>query len=143
MTDLKQLETAIRIAINAHYGQEDKAKSPYIFHPFRVMNNVASIEEKIVAVLHDVVEDTNLTFEYLLNQGISPDLVDALRLLTHTKDTSYEDYIKKLSTNKIAKAVKLADIRDNRNLGRLETVTQKDLDRLEKYKRATKFLESI
>lgn len=137
----EQLEIAISIAVEAHRGQTDKADLPYILHPLRVMGNVNSLEAKIVAVLHDVVEDTPITFDVLLDKGIEPLLVDVVKLLTHTKEISYENYIRKIATNPLAIQVKLADLKDNSNLDRLKEKTDKDYQRLEKYKKAIAFLE--
>lgn len=136
-----QLEIAISIAVAAHKGQADKADMPYILHPLRVMNNVNTLEEKIVAVLHDVVEDTPITFDFLLEKGIDKHLVDTLRLLTYEKAVPYEIYIQKTATNPLAIRVKLADLTDNSNLDRLKEKTDKDYQRLEKYRKAIAFLE--
>lgn len=138
-----QLETAIAIAVEAHKGLVDKAGMPYILHPLRVMGSVDSIDEKIVAVLHDVVEDTSISFEDLLDKGIESRLIHSLRLLTHDKDVAYEDYIKDIAINPIARNVKLADLKDNSNLDRLKEKTKKDYQRLEKYKEAIFFLENF
>lgn len=134
--DFKILENAIYIALVAHKGQEDKGGNDYILHPLRVMRDVDSIDEKIVAILHDVVEDTNYTFGDLKNEGIPQNCIDALVLLTHDKNTSYEDYIKQIKTNELAKAVKLADLKDNSDISRLKTVMEKDKIRLKKYQKA-------
>lgn len=137
-----QLETAIAIAVEAHRGQVDKAGMPYILHSLRVMGSMDSLDEKIVAVLHDVVEDTNISFDNLLDKGIESRLVHSLRLLTHSKDIPYEDYIKNIAINLIARNVKLADLKDNSNLDRLKEKTEKDYERLEKYKQAILFLKN-
>lgn len=137
----EQLEIAISIAVEAHRGQTDKADMPYILHPLRVMSNVDSLEAKIVAVLHDVVEDRPITFEFFKEKGIDESLIDTLRLLTHEKTISYEDYIKQIATDPLAIQVKLADLKDNSNLDRLKEKTDKDYQRLEKYKKAIAFLE--
>lgn len=136
----KHLEIAIRVAVNAHCGQVDKGNEPYILHPLRLMHNVDSLEEKIVAVLHDVVEDSNYEFYDLVNASIPEVCIEALKLLTHDKNVSYMDYIKRISTNPLAKAVKLADLKDNSDLSRLKEVTEKDKDRLKKYQSAIEYL---
>ena len=136
-----QLEIAIAIAVEAHKGQTDKADMPYILHPLRVMNSVNTLEEKIIAVLHDVVEDTSITFHFILEKGIDKHLIDVLRLLTHEKAVPYEDYIQKIAINRLATQIKLADLRDNSNLDRLKEKTDKDYQRLEKYRKAIAFLE--
>lgn len=142
MTTHKHLEIALQIAVNAHFGQVDKAGKPYIFHPLRVMNSVDSVDEKIVAILHDVVEDTPITFKNLSDSGIPMEIINVLSLLTHNKSTDYMDYIACLSTNEIARTVKLADLNDNRDLSRLLNVTDKDLERVKKYKLAYEYLKS-
>lgn len=136
------LDEAIRIATKAHEGQTDKGGSSYIHHPLRVMSNVYSMEEKITAVLHDVVEDTNISFYDLEHKGIPKVCIEALRLLTHDKDIPYMDYIKTISPNPIARAVKIADLKDNSDLSRLQNVKQKDIDRVDKYTKALDFLEN-
>ena len=132
-----QLEKCVEFARKAHAGQKDKGGHDYIEHPLRLMAAVAGPEEKITAVLHDVLEDTCYTpgdLKKLL--GISDEILDALKLLTHRRGDSYMDYIRKLSGNPLAVAVKLADLEDNMDLSRLGHVTQKDLDRREKYRQA-------
>lgn len=141
MTLENQLEIAIEIALQAHKGQVDKAGMPYILHPLRIMNNVTLLEEKIVAVLHDVVEDSSITFDMLIDKGIDKRLVDSLRLLTHNKDVPYDSYINDIVTNRLATQIKLADLYDNSNLERLNHKTEEDYIRVEKYKKAIAFLE--
>lgn len=138
-----QLEIAIEIAVKAHKGQLDKAGMPYILHPLRVMTNVSKIEEKIVAVLHDVVEDTDVTFKYLIEKGIDKDLVNSIKLLTKNKDYDYIDYIKNIASDGIARNVKLADLKDNSDITRLPVITEKDIERLNKYKMAITYLSDI
>lgn len=135
------LEIAIQIATEAHKGQVDKGGKPYIEHPLRLMHNVDSLEEKIVAVLHDVVEDSDITFSDLERAGVPNVCIEALKLLTHDKNVPYMDYIKQISTNPLARAVKLADLRDNSDLSRLKEVTEKDNERLSKYQSAIEHLE--
>lgn len=136
------INKAIEIASKAHDGQLDKAQNPYIFHPLRVMLYTQGGEkEQCVAVLHDVLEDTNLTAEYLLNEGFGEDIVTALKLLTRTPEDDYMEYIHRLKNNPIARAVKLADLRDNMDMTRIPNPTEKDFIRLEKYKKAKAILE--
>lgn len=139
---MKEIEVALQIALDAHKGQIDKGGHPYILHPLRLMNNVNSIEEKVVAILHDVVEDSNITFEDLERSGISSNCIDALKLLTHKKEVSYMDYIANISSNKIATKVKIADLRDNCDTSRLSEITQKDKDRIKKYHIAIAYLDN-
>ena len=136
------LEKAIQIASTAHAGQTDRGGNPYISHPMRLMENVESVEEKIVAVLHDVVEDTAVSFADLEKDGIPQICIDALKLLTHDKDVPYMDYVKSISSNEIATAVKIADLKDNSNLSRLINITEKDIARVEKYSKALSILQA-
>ncbi|MDU1891197.1 MAG: GTP pyrophosphokinase [Dysgonomonas sp.] len=139
----KILEKAIQIAVNAHFGQVDKGGMPYIFHPLRVMGRFSSVEERIVAVLHDVVEDTTITFEDLQEMGIPKHLVLVLRILTRKADTPYRGYIEKISENPVARAVKIADLIDNMDTSRLTKITEDDLLRLQKYADSLSFLKSV
>ncbi|MCK6073901.1 HD domain-containing protein [Paenibacillus silvae] len=135
------IELAISIALEAHKGQLDKGGNPYILHPLAVMNRVETIEEKIVAVLHDVIEDTEVTIEQLRELGFSEEIVKAIGLLTRSKEDSYEQFIEKTTTNRIARNVKIADIQENMNLSRIKNPTEQDYNRLEKYKKAMERLE--
>ena len=127
------LDRAIELAKQHHEGQTDKAGKPYIEHPLRVMNQVESEEEKIVAVLHDIVEDTNISLNDLRNEGFSEEVVSAVECLTKQDGENYDSYIERISFNPLAVKIKLADLEDNRDLTRLPEVTDKDLERLEKY----------
>lgn len=129
---------AFIVAIKAHQGQKDKGGKPYILHPIRVALNVKGKDERIVALLHDVIEDTNYTIDNL--DFLTKEQKDALLLLTHDKSVPYMEYIRKVKKNKIASKVKLADLEQNMNLKRLKTVSDKDLKRLEKYTRAKEIL---
>lgn len=129
---------AFFIAARAHKGQRDKGGKLYIFHPLNVSLNVKGKDEKIVALLHDVIEDTSYTIDDL--KFLTEDQREALLLLTHDKDKPYMTYIEAIKENKIASRVKLADLDQNMKLKRLKTVTEKDLERLEKYKRAKDLL---
>lgn len=136
----KHLEKAIRIAVNAHYGQNDKGGEPYIFHPLRVMDACRSLEAKIVAILHDVVEDTDVEMESLALE-FPTKIIDALKLLTHRPDVAYLDYIEKIKENPISREVKIEDLKDNSNTSRLTHITDEDVERLKKYDIALKRLE--
>jgi (p)ppGpp synthase/HD superfamily hydrolase len=129
------LKRAIEIAVQAHKGQVDKAGQPYILHPLRVMMNVHSDNAKIVAVLHDVIEDSNLTLADLIIEEFSLDIVDALRLLTKRRYDKYFDYIHNIkdSKNNLAILVKLADLEDNMDMSRLKETTEQDEKRYKKY----------
>ena len=135
-----QLETALKIAVEAHFGQKDKGGRPYIFHPLRVAARCSG-KAKVAALLHDTVEDTSVTFEALAAQGIDEEVIAALRLLTHDKSVPYLDYVRKVKENHIAREVKMSDLQDNMNLTRLKTVTDEDLQRVKKYHGAYKILE--
>lgn len=135
------IEVAISIALKAHKGQVDKGGNPYILHPLAVMNRVETIEEKIVAVLHDVVEDTEVTIDQLREIGFSEEILEAINLLTRAKEDSYEEFIDKTLKNRIARNVKIADIKENMNLSRIQDPSEQDYMRLEKYKRALERLE--
>ena len=131
------LDRAKAIATSAHEGQMDKAGKPYIEHPMRVMNMGKTIEEKIAGVLHDVVEDSDWTFEMLEKEGIPKDVMDALRCVTKlSEDEDYDHFIERVKTNPLAVKVKLNDLKDNMDITRLGEVTEKDLGRLNKYIRA-------
>lgn len=127
--------------MEAHRGQVDKAGSPYILHPLRLMFKMDSESEMSVAVLHDTVEDTELTFESLEKEGFSQEVIEAVRCLTRKDEETYEHFVLRAKTNPIARKVKLADIEDNMNLRRLETVQGRDLERLRKYHGAWKTLK--
>ena len=135
----KDIKKAINIAYNAHMGQYDKFGIPYIFHPMHLAELMDSEEECIVAILHDVVEDTDVTFDEL-EKEFSKEVIDALKLLTHDKKVPYEKYILKLKDNPIAKKVKLADLNHNSDITRLGKISPKDRIRNKKYKNAIKIL---
>ena len=116
---MNNLEQAISIALKAHLGQFDKGGKVYILHPIRLMMKFSDITEQIVAVLHDVIEDGNISFMYLKNKGFSDDIIQALDCLTKREDETYEDFILRVSTNKLATKIKIEDIKDNMDLTRL------------------------
>ena len=134
------LELALSIATKAHRGQFDKAGIDYIEHPIFVASQVDSEEEKAVALLHDVIEDSSVTAEELLNAGLPETVVTAVQILSKKKGQDYQTYLKTVKSNPLARAVKLADLKHNSDLLRLETITDKDLERLEKYKKAIDYL---
>jgi len=139
---MSTLEEAISIAALAHAGQKDKLGRPYILHPLRVMLSAYHPIEKIVAVLHDVVEDTQITLPYLLGRRFSDDVLNALALLTHDKATPYHEYIEAIRTSYLASTVKLLDIADNMaRLPELSKVDPEAVKRLqEKYTAAVWWL---
>ncbi len=130
------LEKAIQIAADAHEGAKDKAGAPYIFHPLRMMLKMDTDEGRIVAVLHDVLEDNPAVWSsYKDDVNIPGAVLAALDCLTHRPGESYTDYITRLSNNSLAVKVKLADLEDNMDLSRISNPTEKDFERLEKYAR--------
>jgi (p)ppGpp synthase/HD superfamily hydrolase len=137
---MPDLERALQIAVQAHAGQKDKNGAAYIFHPLRVMARCTSPDAKIVALLHDVVEDTDWTFERLEAEGFSPAVITALRLVTHSDGSSYDEYVDRTMTNPVAMEVKLADLEDNCDIRRLTEVDDKAVERLRKYLTAWKKL---
>ena len=136
----EQFQIALELAVEKHKNQTDKAGNPYILHPLHVMENVNSKEGKIVAILHDIIEDTDITENYLLKIGLSKRIVDAVVALTRSEDMDYQEYIKNLSSNPLAKEVKLADLEHNMDLKRLSTLEEKDLERNRKYQIAYHYL---
>lgn len=130
------LQTAILIAAQAHHGQKRKNGLPYLLHPFRVMLRMKTEKEMIVAILHDVIEDTTVTLDDLRAQGFDKEILAALDLLTKQKGQDYEEYIASISGNPLARTVKIADLEDNMNLSELPKVRKKDLNRNRKYKKA-------
>ena len=137
---MSTLERAIEIATEAHRGQRDKAGNDYIGHPLRVMAAGHTPEEKIVGVLHDVVEDSDWTFNLLAIERFSPTIIEALRCLTHDPRESYDRYIARVKGNPLAAAVKLNDLTDNMDIRRLPYLSDKDVKRLKRYLRAYKQL---
>lgn len=130
---------AFIIMLKAHWKQRDKGNHLYIFHPIRVSRKCKSKSAKLVALLHDVIED-NPNYSISNFNFLNEEEKEALELLTHNKGVAYFDYINKVKSNKIAIEVKLSDLKDNSNLNRLLTVTDKDIKRLEKYKLAQSIL---
>ncbi|MFS1518592.1 GTP pyrophosphokinase [Bacillus sp. SCS-151] len=135
------LERAIQIAVNGHLGQKDKGGNAYILHPLRVMHKVKTKNEKIVALLHDVIEDTNVTLDDLRIEGFSEEIIYAIDCVTKREHENYKDYIERVKKSQISRVVKLADLEDNCDLSRINNPTQKDIDRLNKYKKIIKKLE--
>lgn len=131
---------AMKIAFEAHKNQTDKTGLPYIFHPFHLAEQMTDEATACAALLHDVVEDTPITFEQLEKEGFPGEVLDALRLLTHDEAVPYIDYVKQIKTNPIAAKVKLADLMHNSDLTRLDVVGERALRRTEKYKKAIDLL---
>ena len=137
------LEKALKLAMEAHEGQVDKAGAPYIFHPIRVACRCKNDTERIAALLHDTVEDSDMTPERLLAEGFPRTIVEAVISLTHYDDEKYSDYVRRCSLNAVARAVKIHDLEDNMDISRLKQVTEKDLKHLNKYLVAYRFLLSV
>ena len=133
---------AISLMFEKHKDQLDKSLLPYVFHPFTVAESMTDEYSTTVALLHDVVEDTDLKIEDLRKMNYPNEVIDALELLTHDENTQYKDYIKKLARNDIARKVKISDLKHNMDLTRLNNVTEEDLKRLEKYKESLAYLEN-
>ena len=134
-------------AIKYHDGQNRASGEPFIVHPFNVAIILTEIElddEAVAAgLLHDTVEDTDITLNDLKSYGFPAEVLEALSLMTHDDDVDYFDYVKRLAPNPIARKVKLADLRHNSDLTRINNVTEKDLARVEKYRKAIEYLESF
>ena len=135
-------DLALSIAQTAHKGQVDKAGIDYIQHPIHVASLVTTEEEKAVALLHDVIEDSDITLTDLLNQGVPEHVLKAVSILTKDKKLTYQDYLARIKTNEIATKVKLADLKHNSDLSRISKPTAKDIERVEKYKKAIKYLST-
>ena len=127
---------AVMIAAEAHLGQHDKGGAPYIEHPLRLMLRAQSPEEKMVAVLHDVIEDSACTLETIAREGFSPQVVGALDRLTRRPAETYEGFIERVAEDPLARRVKLLGLEDNMGPGRIPQPTDRDRARLEKYRRA-------
>jgi (p)ppGpp synthase/HD superfamily hydrolase len=135
------LEDAIALAVEAHRGQSDKSGQPYILHPLRVMFRCQTDAQRIVAVLHDVVEDTGRTFDDLRKLGYPEDILAALDCVTKREGEPYEAFVERAAANPVARVVKIADIEDNLDLRRLPGVAEKDIERLARYVKAWRRLQ--
>lgn len=133
-------QRAYEVAKKAHFGQVDKAGVDYIKHPETVASFLKTDEEKAVAFLHDVIEETALTLQDLRNDGFSEKVINAVDILTKKKEQTYQSYLELVKTNELARVVKLADLRHNSDLTRLSKVTTKDIERNKKYRSAITFL---
>lgn len=140
---MSTIERAIAIAAEAHEGQIDKAGAPYVFHPLRLMMRMATIEERIVAVLHDVVEDSAITFEDLEKEGFSTAVLEALESVTRRPSENYDKFVLRAAANPIGRRVKLIDLEDNCDLSRISAPTERDFSRIEKYRRAIATINAL
>ena len=132
---------ALKLCFEAHKEQVDKSGMPYVFHPFHLAEQMKDESTTIVALLHDVVEDTDYTITDLTDMGFSKEVTDALSLLTHDETVEYMDYVALIKNNPVARKVKIADLKHNSDLTRLDSADEKALMRVEKYKKALTVLE--
>ena len=131
---------ALKLCFAAHKDQTDKSGMPYVFHPFHLAEQMPDEDTTIVALLHDVIEDTPYTLDDLRAMGFNEQVLDALALMTHDKRIPYMDYVAKIKGNKIARPVKLADLKHNSDLSRLNNVDEKAMKRIDKYRQAIALL---
>jgi (p)ppGpp synthase/HD superfamily hydrolase len=134
------LQDAIRLALDAHRGQKDRYGAAYVLHPLRMMNRLTAEPDRIAAVLHDVVEDTATTVDDLRRLGFGEEIITAVDCLTKRRGEHYDTYIERCKVNPIARRVKLADLEDNLDLRRLDEVRPQDLERLNRYLKAWRYL---
>lgn len=140
---MDDLDNAIELACKAHKGQVDKAGQPYILHPLRLMLKFKNTQEQIVAVLHDTIEDSDMTLKDLANYGFSELILDALDCLSKRENEGYEEFIKRILPNDLAKKIKIEDIKDNLDLTRIESINNEDLKRVSKYHNSLQALLNI
>jgi len=134
--EAKLLDKALALAVKAHAGQRDKSGEPYILHPLRMMLRCRNFEEKLVSLLHDVLEDTNYTVKELRKEGFPEEVLVAINHLTRKNDESYDEFIERAASNPLARSVKIKDLEDNMNLLRYAEVDEKTAEKLSKYHRA-------
>ena len=133
---------ALMLCFEAHKEQLDKSGLPYVFHPFHLAEQMTDEETTVVALLHDVIEDTDRTIDDLRSMGFPEPILSAVTLMTHKDGIPYMEYVAAIKNNPIARAVKLADLRHNSDMSRLDTVTARDEERAQKYAEAIRLLES-
>lgn len=138
----KMTKLALALCFESHKDQKDKSGMPYVFHPFHLAEQMTDEDTTVTALLHDVIEDTDMTVEGLSEMGFSARVCEAVSLLTHQEGMPYMEYVARIKKNPIAKAVKLADLRHNSDRTRLDTVTLIDIAREEKYRKAIEILLS-
>lgn len=137
----EQTKKAMKLCFEAHKDQLDKSGLPYVSHPYHLAEQMETEETTVVALLHDIVEDTAYTIADLTKMGFAKPITDAIALMTHDDNVDYMDYVRKIKENPIAKAVKLADLKHNSDLSRLDRIDEKALSRREKYQKAIALLE--
>ena len=140
---MSNLERAIEIAVRAHSGEVDKAGRPYILHPLSLMLEFDDLDAMITAVLHDTVEDSDVTLGKLKAEGFPDAVLAAVEALTRREDESYEEFISRLRSDPLARRVKLADLEHNMDLRRIESLSSDDLERVEKYHRSWRELRKM
>lgn len=133
---------ALKICFDAHKDQVDKTGMPYVFHPFHLAEQMDTEDAVCIALLHDTVEDTDISFEDLINEGFNDNIINALKLLTHNDDTPYLEYVARIKENPLARKVKLADLRHNSDLARLDLTVDIIPPKYSLYLEAIKYLES-
>ena len=133
-------DKALQIAIRAHKGQKDKAGHDYILHPIRVSERCDDPRAKIVALLHDTIEDTDVTAVYLREEGFTEEIVEAVLAVTRREGEEYDDYVRRAAQNELGRMVKRADLEDNMDIRRLPELTDRDVERLRKYLRAWQYI---
>lgn len=136
-------EKALQIALQAHLGQRDRYGEPYILHPLRVMSRLDSGDEKIVALLHDVIEDSPLTLEQLASKGFTEKIINAVDALTKRAGEDYMKYIARVTSDTLARVVKLADLEDNMDLRRCKELATDDINRMNRYLGAWFYLKNF
>ena len=136
----KLTKKALKISFNAHKNQVDKSGMPYVYHPFHLAEQMDDEYSTCVALLHDVVEDTDITIEDLKSDGFPSEVINAIELMTHDDSVPYLYYVKTIKTNSIASKVKLADLKHNSDFSRLDVIDSKVHKRVEKYKKAINIL---
>ena len=133
-------DKALQIAIRAHKGQKDKAGHDYILHPIRVSERCDDPRAKIVALLHDTIEDSDITADHLREEGFTEEIVEAVLAVTHSEGEEYDDYVRRAAQNELGRMVKRADLEDNMDIRRLPELTDRDVERLRKYLRAWQYI---
>ena len=137
----KMTKLAMKLCFEAHKDQRDKTGLPYVFHPFHLAEQMQDEDSTVLALLHDVVEDSDYTLEDLRHFGFNSRVLTALSLLTHDPKVPYMDYVRQIRENPLATRVKLADLRHNSDMTRLDVITEFDQRRAEKYQAAIRLLE--
>ena len=134
------INKALNLMYEAHKGHKDKGNIPYVFHPYHIAEQMNTEDEIIVALLHDVIEDTKITLEDIKSYGFNNNILEALKVITHDKNINYIDYINKISKNKLATKIKIRDLKHNIDLSRIPNPTEVDYNRVNQYKKALEIL---